>query len=268
MNSIREDTTGTDRKGWYAALATCPDGSVLSFVSAVRAWGLPVPWEWRRDRRVHVSVPPPAFPPSRRRGIVGHRGNFSPGDVALRAGLPLVSPPRLFLDLAASLPAEQLVALGDAMLFARVTTHEELAERIDRAGGRRGVFRARQVVPILDERAQSPPESILRVRVQAAGLPDVEPQYAVRVSPTRVLHVDLGFPEYRVAVEHEGRNHYDSPAQFQLDLTRQCDLAAADWTVLRSTALDLAHQSGSLLAKLSRSLANRGWAGPISGISA
>jgi hypothetical protein len=71
----------------------------------------------------------------------------------------------------------------------------------------RGTRRARRGVGLADGRAESPPESSLRVLPRLAGLTP-GPQYVVRDAEGRfVARVDLAFPEQRVAVEYDGAWH-------------------------------------------------------------
>lgn len=255
-----DDEEITDAHRWRAALAGCPEGTAISHVSAVRAWDLPMPWRWQNDQTIHVSVPSPAFPPQRR-GITGHQAQFIAGDVVDRSGVMVTSPERTFLDVAAALSPEQLVAFGDAMLRSRLTSRESLAHRIELAVRRRGIFLARLVLPALDERAQSIPESVLRVRLSNADLPPVTPQCPIRLDARRTVHVDLGYPDFKVAIEHDGRHHYENIQQFEYDNTRYTDISAAGWLLIKSTGKDLATRSTLLITKVRRALITRGWRG-------
>ena len=126
-----------------------------------------------------------------------------------------------FLDLAADLPADELVAVGDALLRA---THLDSQHPRLRAWlaptACAGVVRARACAPLLSPLAMSRPESLLRYWLVTSPLPDPQPQVAIHDRWGRVVaHGDLGYPEWRVLLEYEGRQHADHE-QFGRDVDR------------------------------------------------
>ncbi|WP_158550708.1 endonuclease domain-containing protein [Geodermatophilus sp. TF02-6] len=111
-------------------------------------------------------------------------------------------------------------------------------DRLAPAGsGRWGAARVRTAVPLVDPRAESAPESRVRVALALAGLTPV-PQYEVRVAGEFLARVDLAFPEACVAVEYEGAHHF-SDTQIVRDDARIRRLEAAGWRVIRLSAADL-----------------------------
>lgn len=246
-----------------AAVTGEPAGSALCDITAAQLWGLPKPWSRRNDNLVHVCVPAPRRA-SRRRDTAVHQRILLPGDVVRRADLPVTSPARTFLDLAACTELEELVALGDAILRTGCCGRQQLADRVGLAVGRRGRANALTALAMLDGRSQSPPESLIRVRAVRAGLPPPEPQCpVVSLSGQVIAHVDLGYREYKVGLEHEGRHHTE-PRQFAIDTERYTAISAAGWLILRSSAPDLANGSARILAKLRTTLMLRGWDGKSS----
>lgn len=248
----------TEWHSWAAALGGLPDGAALCDVTALKAWQLATPWS-QRDAAIHICVPAP-YPPSRRKGVVIHQRTLVAGEIVGWRGLPVTSIARTFVDLAAILDLEELVATGDAILRNRRCSRGRLAEVIAGAAGRRGIALARTALPMLSQLAHSVPESLLRVRAIAAGLPPPEPQCPVYLpgADEPFAHLDLGYRKYRVGLEHEGRHHTE-PRQFAIDTERHTNLATADWLVLRSSAADLAGGSARILGKLRQTLILRGW---------
>ena len=123
----------------------------------------------------------------------------------------------------------------------------------------RGSVRARRAVDLADERAESPPESVLRVLLRSAGLAPV-PQYVVRDAEGRfVARVDLAFPELRVAVEYDGAWH-GRPGQLARDRRRLNALVAAGWTVVHLTAADM-HAPDRVVTSVTTLLRERGLIG-------
>jgi hypothetical protein len=242
---------------YAAALAGLPPGSAICDLSALAMWRLPAPWSRREDERVHVCVPAP-YAPTHRQGVVVHRRVLRSGDVVRRYGLPVTSLARTFVDIAASIELEELVAIGDRTLATGRCGPQRLAAQLKAAKGQRGLVRAKQALPMLDARAQSPPESVLRVRIVVANLPAPEPQCEVVLSSGQKIHLDLGYREYRVGLEHEGRHHTEAK-QFAIDTSRYTELSAEGWLILRSSADDLAGGSHRLLTNLRSALIHRGW---------
>jgi very-short-patch-repair endonuclease len=139
------------------------------------------------------------------------------------------------------------------MLARVVVGRSELQEAAAGLAAGRGARQARQAVALADPRAESPPESRLRVLLALAGLSAV-PQFTVRDGEGRfVARVDLGFPEQRVAVEYDGLWHADRQ-QFQQDRRRLNRLVSAGWTVLHVTAADL-RDSDAFVARVRALLA-------------
>jgi len=90
-------------------------------------------------------------------------------------------------------------------------------------------------VQLADPRAESPPESRLRVLLALAGLPAV-PQFTVRNDDGAfVARVDLAFPEHKIAVEYDGAWH-GAPGQLYKDRRRQNLLTAVGWRTVFVTA--------------------------------
>lgn len=228
-----------------------PLASAFSHTTAAGLTGLPL---LGRNRSVlHVTVPAGSPRPSRR-GLVAHHTELLPGDVIMVGELPATSPARTFLDHSALLSVEDLVALGDAILHCELATRDELARRVDAAKGRRGIRTAREALPLLDGRAQSVPESLLRARIHFSDLPDPEPQLEVRDGDRLVATVDLGYEEWRIAIEYEGRHHAENDDQFDYDVDRYTELESLGWHVLRATRKDLPNGSQGFLGRLRRTI--------------
>jgi hypothetical protein len=126
-----------------------------------------------------------------------------------------------------------------------------------RAGipGVRGIRLLREALRLADPRAESPPESLLRVLILVSGLPRPVPQYEVWDGARFVARLDLAWPAVRAAVEYDGAHHRE-PDQFRRDLLRHNRLRELGWVVLQVDSAQLAHADG-LLAQLHRLLSAR-----------
>ncbi|MEH1165692.1 DUF559 domain-containing protein [Micromonospora sp. CPCC 205539] len=194
--------------------------------------------------------------------VVAARGmdTVLPGVPASQAGghLPRTDPGQAAWETAVWLEPVRAVAIVDSLLgqglVDRGTLAEVSARNADRAGGRR----ARWVFELADPGAQSPPESHLRVRLVLGGLPRPVVQHAVRLSNGLVLHPDLAWPEYRVAVEYDGQWHADAE-HLHRDRRRLNQLVGAGWLVLHVTSKRLHTEFPAVLGEVRTALAARGW---------
>jgi very-short-patch-repair endonuclease len=206
---------------------------------------------------VHVALRPRRVLPQHA-GITVHGRALADEDVVERAGVRLTSGAQTFLDLAPGLLPWNLVALGDALMRAGALTREDLTRRLAQADRVRGVVRARRWAPHLTDRSGSHQESVLRYWLLASDLPDPRVQLPVYDGCGRpVVHADLGYEEWKIALEYEGRQHAERD-QFGRDIDR-CSLMAADGRlVLRFAAR---HVGGPRVPvdRTRRALLSRGW---------
>lgn len=208
---------------------------------------------------LHLTVTPPARPP-RLSGVRSHSRPLAPGETHRVRGLPVTSAARTWADLAATASIRELVVLGDAVLGGRapLASHDELRAAVPPAGAR-GASRAREAVELLDGRAESPPESLLRLILAEAGLPAPDVNVDLHTPDGRFLaRPDLRFAPYRTIVEYEGDHHRIEPRQWRRDLTRTTALQQQGELVLRVGAEHLRSEK-RLVGLVFRSLASRGW---------
>jgi hypothetical protein len=232
-----------------------PPDAVFSDTTAALLHDLPAQ-PATRHLPLHITVSPRPYAP-RRRELVAHRRQLAPEEICSIGGLPVTTPERTFVDLAMSLHREELVAVGDALLRSGLADLASISHAMKRVSRRRGLVVARTVLPVLDGRAQSRPESLLRVRLTDGGMPPV-PQCPVFDRSGRVVgHADLGYEEEMLAVEYEGR-HHSSGEQFDYDIERYSRFAAAGWLVIRCGRRDLAEGSGALITRVRDVLDQRG----------
>ncbi len=150
-----------------------------------------------------------------------------------RGGLRATSAARTWCDLAAVLDLEDLVAAGDYIIHYRMplASRAELEDAVTRHPGRRGRQRLREAPALLDDHAESPRESVVRVTVVLAGIPGLVANHPIRVAEGRILRGDLCFPAHRVIFEYQGDYHRSEPGRWRKDRTRVALLTAAGWRV-------------------------------------
>ena len=234
---------------WLAA----PEGSAVSHDTAIRLFG--APGDWREDAAPpHITIP--VGTNFDRTEVKVHVARLPAEDVCTFGSCRVTTPERTFLDTAAGRDPERLVVVGDALLALGLATVEALQARLATAKGVRGVVVARAIAPVLDGRSQSPPESVVRLRLLRAGLPKPELQHPIPVGQYTV-HADMAWPEARTVLEYEGRQHAEQ-SQFGLDIDRYSALAALGWLVLRAGRADLAGRSDRLIGRVRSTLRRRG----------
>jgi hypothetical protein len=176
------------------------------------------------------------------RGVRTHRTELSAGDVERHDAVPVTSALRTAWDVAVLEPLGTAVAALDRMVRAGAVGLPELLGMAEQGTGRWGAVRVRRAFPLVDPRAESPPESRVRVALRMAGLTP-QPQYEVRLAGQFLGRVDLAFPEARLAVEYEGAHHFDG-TQIAQDDVRLARLVAAGSRVIRISAADLRDLDG------------------------
>jgi hypothetical protein len=232
-----------------------PEVAVFCHGTAACLHALPLPTLFADDR-IHVAVPAGTVVPNRA-NLVSHALLLPEGHVVDVDGVRVTSAARTFLDLAPALRETALIALGDAVLRTGLATADELGSVVASAARRRGVVRARSVLPRLDERAESPPESMTRVWSQDEHLPEVTPQAVIYDdNGAFVARVDLLYEEYKVVVEYEG-SHHRTAEQYAQDLARRNKLVALGYLVVHLDASTLDRTKA--LRVITAALRQRGW---------
>jgi hypothetical protein len=204
-------------------------------------------------------------------GVQVHVTDLRPDEVWVdRQGVRVTTAARTAWEVATLESLPVAVALIDGMLR---DGHQADGER-DREGAppgltesafaaedlrRRGTWgsrRASRLLPLVDRRAMSPPESRVRLAVHLAGLPHPVPQFDVYEDGRFLGQVDLAWPEAKVIVEYEGSYHFEG-SQIIKDDGRYERLEAAGWTVIRLLAADL-RDLDSVVARIASAL-TVGW---------
>ncbi|MCW2817250.1 MAG: hypothetical protein JWR42_37 [Marmoricola sp.] len=160
----------------------------------------------------------------------GRRG-LLPSDVMELHGVRVTTPLRTFLDLGRLRHRDRAIAAMDQLLALGAFTIEEVFAELPRFKGARGVVQLRALSPLADARAESPPESALRLRFHDGGLPAPVPQHEVFDERGQFLgRADLAVPELRFVAEYDGEGVH-GPRQAQHDQARRDAMRDAGWTI-------------------------------------
>ncbi|MEU7996554.1 hypothetical protein AB0B83_14635 [Micromonospora sp. NPDC049060] len=192
---------------------------------------------------------------SRRTAVRPSPGGLRVADLRT-AGVPVATDPTSAAwETAVWLEPLRAVGIVDSLLRQGSTSREALADVADRNADRPGGRRARWVFGLADPGARSPAESELRVRLVLSGLPRPTARHPVRVASGLVLHADLAWPAYRVAVAQDGQ-HAEAGGGH---LDRIATLVGAGWLVLPVTGRRLRQDFPGVLREVRAALGARGW---------
>lgn len=218
-----------DRLAEQAALVSLGADAVLSHVTALRLWNLPVPAATADVVDVTVSARRCPRPQS---GLRIHRV-AAPPPAGPSGRLRLVTPAEAVVTTWPLLQRRDQRAPAIAAVRQRLVKPEQLSERVGahtRLPGRRHLGR---LVALLAAGCESELEiwGLLAV-FDVPGLCHGERQLVLR-TPAGPFRVDLGFEAERVAFELDGRRFHSSRADRERDLRRDAALATIDWLTVR-----------------------------------
>lgn len=219
-----------DLRAWQLLL---PEEACFTHLTAAAAWGLwlpPVP----AGMPVHVSLPKDADRP--------RRPELRPSRLSrvvipqLVDGVRLAPVPETLLACARDLRLLDLVVLTDSAVRLGLCAVAEIGAVA--APRRRGAPALRAALELVDPRAESPWESVLRVFHVLCEVP-VEPQKAIVDESGRfVARADLWLVGTRTLHEYDGAVHRDRRVHHK-DLARERAIANAGWTRRGYTSADL-----------------------------
>jgi hypothetical protein len=175
------------------------------------------------------------------------------------------SPALAFLECAAVFDFPDLVAIGDHLVLdprvldpndirPYLTLAELRAELAWRTG--RGIRLARAAAALVREGAESRRETLLRLLIREAGLP--EPTCGVLVHDARGREIgwfDLVWREQRVIAEYDGDQHRTSTYQYDRDIRRFDRATEAGYRVIRVRARGLGPDRAETVDRIRRALA-------------
>lgn len=224
------DTPGT--RALAARLVMSPD-MVLCDRTAAWLWGVdtfsyaeldgPMPLETYSPRGRRATD---------RRGCAGGSRDLRPEDWCTVEGVRVTTPLRTALDLACNLHSRDALAAMDALARGQGVTKADLMLLLGRYRRRRGVVQARELVPLLDPRAESQPESWMRAVIAAHGLVMPEPQHWVLVDGVPTYRLDLAYVRAKIAIEYDGEQFHSSATDRERDAARRAWLRAHGWYVI------------------------------------
>jgi AbiEi antitoxin C-terminal domain/Protein of unknown function (DUF559) len=189
-------------------------------------------------------------------GIEAWEERIEPDEINTVNGMRITTPARTALDLARRHPLDVAVSAIDALAQAVEVKPADIDLLVDRYRGRRGMKTARGALELIDDGAQSPKETWLRLLLIRAGLPPPQTQIAVRDEwGYAEAYLDMGWEHLKIAVEYDGDQHRTNRFQYVKDIRRLEMLERRGWIVIRVIAED---HPEDILRRVRAALARRG----------
>jgi hypothetical protein len=217
-----------------AALALVNPRLPISHCAAAALMDLPL---LEVPRRVCVTAP--GGPRGRRAAVAGahvHHGRLPALDRYRANRIPVTSPSRTVVDIAREHGVAAALVAADAALRQGLATASDLTAALAACAGWPAVRAAARAISLADPRAESPLESVSRLRIVDAGLPPPDPQPRIFDRAGRFLgRVDFYWDDCGVIGEADGLVKYDDdPTALRREKARQgrledCGLIAVRW---------------------------------------
>jgi hypothetical protein len=225
-----------------AAVLACGPDAVLSHASAAAAWGLRPSAAARTD----VTVPSSSGRRGPRAVRLRRSRALAEDEVTTLRAIPITTPERTVLDLAATLTPRALERLLDNAGTA--IDGPALEALADRHAGRAGTPTVLAALSL--HHAGTP---LTRSELEAAFLQFCDDRDIPRPQTNTYaegFEIDALWPDDKVAVELDSWTHHRTRAAFERDRARDLALIAAGYRVVRITSRRLERDAGELATLL------------------
>src|SRR3954451_3840461 len=215
--------------------------AVLSHRSAAALWGMRA----SSARRVEVTVARRRRP---RDGMLLHELKLPADETTAHDGIPVTTPARTLLDLAALLDEHRLARAAERAEALRLTSPTSLAELVDRYPRRPGTPNLKRLIEdhrIVPTTTANDFERRFLTLIDASELP--RPLVNERHD---AITPDFRWTDQRLIVELDGFETHGTRAAFERDRARDRALTAAGWRVVRVTKRQLDDDPTQLAAEL------------------
>jgi hypothetical protein len=186
-----------------------------------------------------------------------HQSQLPAVDLTVNDTIPVTTPARTLLDLAAVVPADALEEAFDDALRRGLVTVRRLRWRLEELGRRPGVTTVRRLIEARTGVVgipESVPETRMARLIERSGLAAPVRQHEIRENGRLIARADFAWPEQRLIVEVESRRWHSSRIRWQHDLARRNRLTRLGWRVVHVTSGDLEHRPDETAAMISETL--------------
>jgi very-short-patch-repair endonuclease len=235
----------------HAVLLTWPD-AVISHQLAGVLHGFPL------DGPLVGTATVPLGRSRHAAGLRAHQIVLRPHDITRLGGLPVTAEGRTAVDLLGRLPWDQARSL-----FAWLTTRnrfsvQDLSAAVAQRKNMAGTTQLRRLVRVSASGSLSAAEDRLHETLRLGGLSGWKANAPILIDGGLVAVADVLFPAKRVVIEVDGFAAHSSRPVFQRDRTKQNQLVAAGFVVLRFTWADLVDRPEHVVATVRAALARAG----------
>ena len=233
-----------------AALLAVRSPAWLSHQSAAAVWGLTCMDDDAGP--VHVTVDRGARLPPRAESVSTGRASLDASERRIHNDLPVTSPARMLLDVAADSTDRELERAYDHVLVKRLARESDVRRVLAAANGHRGRKRLQSVVDTHAETTltRSEAEERMLMLIRDSGLP--QPAVNHRVHG---FEVDFYWPRERLVLEVDGFRYHSTPKAFDRDRERDAILRMHAISSMRVTWHQLDGRPLEVIARLAWTLA-------------
>ena len=242
--AVGHEALGREGRRWAAVLAL--GDACLSHGSAAAAWGIGA-----APAVIHVTVRGRTGLRSRE-GIRVHRPRVLPDDEATTLrGLPITTPARTLLDLAATARSATIAVAVDRAEQLRLIDFAELHALLERYPRRAGTPSLKAVLTSYTGPAdvRSHLERLVHDLCEQQQLPRPDVNVVIEGGVR-----DFAWPRQRLVVEADSFAWHRSPAALNADRERDVALTLAGWRVLRFTSAQLTRRRAWVARSLTAAL--------------
>jgi very-short-patch-repair endonuclease/predicted transcriptional regulator of viral defense system len=233
------------RGHWMAAVLACGENAVPSHAAAGALWGL------RRSAATTTDVTLPGSGGRRRKaGIRIHRARSI--HATTHEGIPVTTPERTIVDLAATLRRRPLERVLDQAENTRLTDVPSLLALAKSQAGHRG---AGKLITALTD--HQPGTTLTKSELEERFLKlcrDANLPKPIVNDYVEALEADFIFDAQRILVETDSWRHHRTREAFESDRRRDAIHAAAGWRTLRFTHRQIAHDPATVIRALTPAL--------------
>jgi hypothetical protein len=223
-----------------AAACASNDQVFIGFTTACREWGL----RGVDDPSIHVLTvhgSSPELP-----DVVVHRTRrIDPVDIVERPdGIRLTSPPRSLFDAADMLGFRSSRSMLEQMLNEQMCTMGTVIDTVTRLyhPNRPGSLTMRRVIsskPRWERALQSDLELRVLLAIERRGLPRPQPQCPVMLPDGQLIHLDFGWPQWKVGLEVDDPAWHGGVDAARRDARRDRKATSIGWAIARIPRLDV-----------------------------
>jgi hypothetical protein len=230
---------------WMAAVLVA-DGAVLSHRSAALLWGI----AGGEQARVDLTAPRSLRPRPRLRF---HCALLPADEVTVTRGIPVTTPARTLLDLAAILPRHRLERAATEAEIQRLGSPTSLADLVARYPGRPGVPAVQALLARRDIG-----RNVTKRDLEPRFLAFLDAHRIPRPRVNATVHakeVDCLWVDQRLIAELDGFATHGTREAFERDRARDRALQVAGYRVVRITWRQLTEEPATLAAQIATLLA-------------